>query len=407
MGLFSQSKHPKSADQPDFQDTHVEPFDDLRGKSALEDEEPSKSFVVPPRKKTSRPPDLRKTYLVLAGGVGVLIVLSWVALHLRQKPPAEPTLAKVVKFKPASDQPQHGTASTNSTPLVAVVKPGSTASMPLTAPDSGAFGLDMARQLFLAASQNAVQVASVQPVKPGLFCVGYIVGDKSGQAWVDLDKRVVFIGTAVSPNGTVLTPGQTAAAMGATQTAAPSGSASAPVMGAMASSQGEPPSDAIQKILADHGAGFWEGNPKAPPIIAFVDPDSRQSLAFYQRVRYLIDDHKIRVYWIPVGLKDPASMPRASFILAQIGPANALKENFAGFNFNQSAGAVPANITSISMRKRIMENNNLMTGLGGMALPSVLMCRGGAIVTLAGGTAIGQIETAQECPPAIAEKFAK
>ena len=398
MGLFNRSKKNTKHSEPEglhgaeWQDTRSLGDEDTHG----EDDPPAPAFsrLASPGKtqKTSRP-----VLTVITVAVGLALVGGWVVSHKMEA--HEPTLPVVHKevVKPAGASPQKTLVPL---PAVSASRPVMAASMPGIVTQAIA-PIDQARQMFLTASQNAVHVASIRPVQPNLFAVAYVVGDKSGQAWVDLDQKVVFIGTAVAPDGTVLTPGSTVASMSATQPGVTPDVASPPPAAVGVAGPGAALSPAVLAILKDHQAGFWEGDPKAAPVWAFVDPDSKTSLAFYQRVRLLIDAHKVRVFWIPVGLKDPQSMPRAAFILAQVGQSKALKQNYDGFAMMQSAGDTPANVVTISMRHRVLLNNTLLTNLGQLATPTALLCSGGSVETLFGPRAIGQVDAASACPPSV------
>ena len=383
MGLFNRKTETRKGAEEDPAWSDTQPSD-------FEQSSPAQAFAHVPAPKPdggkAKRPVGRANHtalltLTIVGSFGVGFA-AWKWMHRTPRPVA--AILPVVKKAPAARK-----ESATLKPILPAA-PASAATPPVDP-------LDVARQMFLTASQNAVHVASVRPVQKDLYVVAYVVGDKSGQAWVDLTQKVVFIGSAVSASGSVLTPASTVVAMGATQDGV------TPDASAGTSSLPAP----IEVMLRDHGAGFWEGSPKAPPAWIFVDPDSQMSLAFYQRVRPLIDSGRLRVFWIPVGLQDAQSMPRAAYILAQVGQARALRDNFAHYSTSMRGGGAPANIITIEMRHRILQNNSLLTDLGQMLVPAAVICGKSGMQTLYGPMAIDNIVEAEHCPETVTALAAK
>lgn len=239
-----------------------------------------------------------------------------------------------------------------------------------------------ARAMFMQASQGSVQLARIQKVQDGLYAVAYVVGGRSGQAWVDVPAKVVFVGQAVNTAGQVLVPGAVAMAQGAV---APAGPGMAKLTGpGSAAAQPNTQASAMAAVVADQQAGFWEGSARAPDKIwAFVDPDNKDSMEFFQEMRPLIRAGQLRAYWIPVGVYDHDSTGKAAFILAQVGQLHALAQNYATFVAHGNRGAAQVDTQSAAMSLRVMQNNDLLTGLGKLELPAVLTCTPqGGITTL-------------------------
>jgi hypothetical protein len=408
VGLFTSTiEKPENKIEPS--DTHRSDFDAADGDmpaSAFADAAELAAKQKPKGTKISRP-----AMTAIAVAVGLALVGGWAVSRKKEAPPqvSLPKVSHVAKTtgltldKPMAPSPVQSEPSVGIVPNVPQVPSVGIAAnapqVPSAVPNAPQADLiDQARQMFLSASQNAVHVASMTQVKPSLFAVAYVVGDMSGQAWVDLTQKVVFIGSAVAPDGALLTPGATVAAMGATKPGATPDAATMHAQNAPGSVQGDGLPPAVSAVLKDRNAGFWEGDAKAPPVWAFVDPDSKESLDFYQRARVLIDSHKIRVFWIPVGIKDSQSMPRAAYILAQVGQAKTLKQNYDGFAMMQSAGGVPSNVITIDMRHRILDNNGLLTDIGQLTTPTAILCVKGALKTFFGPSATMNAYTASACP---------
>lgn len=241
-----------------------------------------------------------------------------------------------------------------------------------------------ARAMFLQASQGSVQLARIQKVQAGLYAVAYVVGGRSGQAWVDVPAKVVFIGQAVDASGKVLVPGSVALAQGAVAPEQAAMGAATPKAGQASAGSTASASSAMAAVLVDHQAGFWDGSVRAPDKIwAFVDPDNKDSMEFFQEIKPLIRAGQLRAYWIPVGVYDRDSSGKAAFILAQLGQLHALSENYATFLAHGNHGAAQVDTKSPAMSLRVMQNNDLLTGLGKLELPAVLTCTPkGSLTTL-------------------------
>jgi hypothetical protein len=322
---------------------------------------------------------------VLALGMAGLLISRLHASAVTSKPtpaalmtPLKPTGKPAATHTVAGAAPvaQAAASGAPAQGLVAVVSSTQAASAaPAVAPTAAAAvapatsaDINAARNLFLQASRNAAQITSMSQVAPRIFAVAYAVGNKSGQAWVDLPAKVVFVGQAVSADGQVLSPANVVLAVGAV----------APAPTPKAAKQDDADISAAQMaVLTDPRSGFWQQTPRTPvnhAIWAFVDPDSKNSMSFFKSVQPLVAARQLRVNWILVGVHDRESSVRAAWIMAQVGQVHQLTKNYANFDVRNERGSAPVDKRSTEMGMRILQNNALQSNLGDLQLPTVLAC---------------------------------
>lgn len=276
---------------------------------------------------------------------------------------------------------------------------------------AASISLDRAREMFLKASQNSVQVAQIVAVRGAvnLFAVSYNVAGRSGTAWVDGDRRIVFAGTAVAEDGQVITPG------GIVMTANAVSEAQAKVDPPAAA--GSPTTDGLERDAGDAAAlkairsasGFVDGKSGGGVRIwVFFDPDSAESARFYRDLRPAIDGGRLEVFWIPAAFETPRSLSRAAWIASQVGPAAALRQNMEGFDEKHHQGGAPTRPVALQMRASIEANTRMLGEMGSMQTPVVLMCTADGKPRRLYAPSIGSVlMTAQPCPASVTGKDTK
>jgi protein-disulfide isomerase len=101
---------------------------------------------------------------------------------------------------------------------------------------------------------------------------------------------------------------------------------------------------------------YWieQGNPAAPQkMYVVLDPSCIFCHKLFNELQPLIDDQKVVVRWIVIGVIRPDSPDRAQAILTAKDPLAALKYNEANFKEATEEGGIPA---ALSVSKEAMDN---------------------------------------------------
>ena len=97
-----------------------------------------------------------------------------------------------------------------------------------------------------------------------------------------------------------------------------------------------------------------QGDPDAPQKMYIVlDPNCIFCHQLFNELQPLIDDKKVAVRWILIGVIRPSSPDRAQAILTAKDPLEAIKYNETNFNESIEEGGIPAALT---VSKEAMEN---------------------------------------------------
>ena len=139
----------------------------------------------------------------------------------------------------------------------------------------------------------------------------------------------------------------------------------------------------------DHDHYYWtalahahyiEAGRSRPIIYDFMDPNCPYCHRLYQRLQKPIQEGKLRVRFIVVGVLTPSSRPKAATILSATHPLVALQKNEAGFSMTArgpEGGITPATASVIASVRNALDFNTSrlsgkeseLLGLGGAGVP--------------------------------------
>jgi hypothetical protein len=405
MGIFSKKKAAPTEKSEPKMDMMGQPVSDvpLGDAQPTAAQEPDFAFVTGKHwSKKFRASALTKGRAIAIGG-GLLAVAAAAVLLTGHQAQVTKTKLPAASAPAAEAAPTSLSGSPTAAPLEVESASGSTvtatspslatsaasgtgAAMNAGAPGSAhpSMTVEQATQIFLRASQNAVQVTQVQPIKgaDNLFAASYVVSGRSGTAWVDGNRRIVFAGSAVSEDGQVITPGSVVIASNAVNAATDGQPASPSATPGVKEKVEGVTQDALEPVMLrviNSAFGFLDAPKKRTAetvrVWAFFDPDSADSARFVKEVRSAIDAGRLEVFWIPTAFETPRSLARAAWISSQVGPVSALRKNAEGFDEQRRQGGAEMRGTiDLNMRASIEANTRLLGEMGAMQTPLVVFC---------------------------------
>lgn len=239
---------------------------------------------------------------------------------------------------PSADRAAAKTAAASSTGAPAVASSA-----------SPALSLDAVRSFITAASHGSVEATSVFAGEDGMTGV---VTEGQGKP-----KEIVWL----SPNGKLLFPGPAITKDGRNLS-----------QEALAKFYMQP-SELADKVLAS-GNGFVVGS-KGPILTAFMDPNCIWCHELYMNIMPLVNQGKLRVRFVIVGILKESSVPRGVAILASDDPAAALAKDEKSFDKrHEEGGMAPATGDHPEAEAKLREVTQLMHAAGPVSTPALLFC---------------------------------
>lgn len=121
-----------------------------------------------------------------------------------------------------------------------------------------------------------------------------------------------------------------------------------------------------------------EGDPKAPPLYVFADPNCIYCNKLWSDIRPLVDSGKVRIRWAMVAFLKQSSTGRATAILTA-------KDRLAAFTLDESkfdkaheeGGVAPVDPVPAEVRAALATHFDEMGGAGGQGTPFMVYRTGG------------------------------
>ncbi|MBE7562212.1 hypothetical protein H7F10_04405 [Acidithiobacillus sp. HP-6] len=238
-------------------------------------------------------------------------------------------------------------------------------------PATNAVPIQAIQNILGAASNGTATVVQVWQGPGNLMGVIYKDADQEeGVAWVNVQNKLVLIGTLVGANGINY---NTTATFGMAAHQPITGHVTAPASSVSATTD---TSKNTLMQLKNGGQGILVGS-TGPVITAYIDPNSQTSHRLYDALETAVDTGKVRARYVLVALKNQGSIKKAEEILSAPSPEKVLSqdERLGKKRANGSwSGGIPGIRGSLYMAQEINSNTALLAAAGYIGDPVVIWC---------------------------------